>query len=97
LSFMQKIMLTMAGLLLIVFFVIIVIGKNGLIDLNILTVKYENMVKVNNRLKNENNDLFRRVARLQNDDKLIETIARDELGMIGTDEIIYQIRLKEEQ
>lgn len=96
-SFMQKIMLTMAGLLLIVFFVIIVIGKNGLIDLNILTVKYENMVKVNNRLKNENNDLFRRVARLQNDDKLIETIARDELGMIGTDEIIYQIRLKEEQ
>lgn len=94
---MQKIMLTMAGLLLIVFFVIIVIGKNGLIDLNILTVKYENMVKVNNRLKNENNDLFRRVARLQNDDKLIETIARDELGMIGTDEIIYQIRLKEEQ
>jgi len=55
------------------------------------------MQKIMLTLKNENNDLFRRVARLQNDDKLIETIARDELGMIGTDEIIYQIRLKEEQ
>ena len=92
LSLIHKAMLTMAGILLILLFFMIIYNDNGLIDFYNLTKRYEMMVKKNNSLKNENNELFRKVARLQSDDKLIGTIARDKYGMIEVNEIIYQIR-----
>jgi cell division protein FtsB len=44
----------------------------------------------NERLKREVDELRKQTARLRSDPRAIEAIARDELGMVREDEIVFQ-------
>ena len=70
----------------------IVIGENGLADLNMLKREKESLLKENTELTRENLSLCREIERLKYDSKYIENVARRDLGMIGKDEIIFSLK-----
>lgn len=69
----------------------IVFGDRGLIDMNILKQGLVSMKERNNRLIYENIALYRTIERLNNDRTYIESIARQELGVIAPHEQILQL------
>jgi cell division protein FtsB len=86
-------------LLIVVWFVIffslllcIILGERGAIDLYLLQSKAGHLARIVNDLKEENQKLYRNIDRLKNDLEYIEEIAREELGMVARDEIIYQFK-----
>lgn len=88
----QKILLafTIVGLFSLLLF--IVIGENGLADLNMLKRERDNLLKENAELTQENLSICREIERLKYDPKYIENIARRDLGMIGKDEVIFSLK-----
>jgi cell division protein FtsB len=91
-SFKNSIMLTLTvvSIFLLLFFV--VFGENGSIDLNRLKVERDRLLQKNAELKQENISLYREIDRLKNDPKYLENVARQELGVIGKDEVIIKVR-----
>ena len=71
---------------------LIVFGENGLTDQQHLKSRYLEVVSENTAIARENARLYRRIERLKNDPAFIESIARRELGMIGSNEIIVKPR-----
>jgi cell division protein FtsB len=65
-------------------------GEKGLRELRGLTADHQRLEDENRRLIQENRDLYREVDRLNHDRKYIEAIARQELGLIGENEIILR-------
>ncbi len=51
--------------------------------------------RTNNKLQDQVNGLKRQVAGLQNDGRVVEKAARDELGMARSDEVIVIFERKE--
>ena len=49
------------------------------------------LIKQNERLAQENLSLYNTIDRLKDDLKYIEYVARDELGMIGENDIILKL------
>lgn len=72
--------------------VIIILGDNGLVELNRLRHTQQDLLETNTRLTQENVQLYRAIDRLQNDPVFVETIARRELGMIRPDEVIFKFK-----
>ena len=68
----------------------IVFGDNGVLDLQRLKRKNQQLVMANEALARENLMLHRQIQRLKNDHAYIENIARHELGMIKADEVILK-------
>ena len=85
-----NIMLSMAILILFSMLLLIVFAENGLIDLNSLRKERDRLVEKNESLARDNLVLYNEIERLKNDSKYIENIARQELGMIGKDEMILK-------
>ena len=77
-------MVIFATLLLIVF------GENGLTDRRHLKSRYLEVISENTAIAKENARLYRQIERLKNDPAYIESIARRELGMIGSNEVIVK-------
>jgi cell division protein FtsB len=75
----------------------IVIGNNGLIDLNRLKTKKDNLVSENGELTKKNLSLYREIERMKNDPKYVENVARKELGVIGKDEVIIKVKKRKGQ
>ena len=69
---------------------LIAFAENGLVDLNYLRKERDRLVEKNESLARDNLVLYNEIERLKNDDKYIENIARQELGMIGKDEMILK-------
>ncbi len=90
----HKIALAIAGGAMFLLLTIVVFGDNGLIELQRLRSRHAELVKVNERLRHENLNMYRSVERLQNDPIYIEHVARQELGMIRPDEIIFKFDRK---
>ena len=67
---------------------LIVFGDNGLVEMHRLREKEQSMVQQNEILARENVSLYRTIGRLKNDPVFIESVARNELGMIGKDDVI---------
>lgn len=65
-----------------------VFGDDGLMELNRLREKEQTMVQHNEILAKENVSLYRTILRLKSDPTYIESVARNELGMIGKDDVI---------
>lgn len=88
----QKVLLgfAIAGLFFLLLF--IVFGENGVVDLHMLKVKRDNLLKRNAVLSQENLSLYREIERLRNDPKYVENVARQELGLIGKDEVIFKVK-----
>ena len=82
--------LTVVSMFLLLFFV--VFGENGLIDLNGLKIERDRLLQKNSELEQENISLYREIGRLKNDPKYVENVARQELGVIGKDEVIIKVK-----
>ena len=88
----QKILFSIAMSVIFFMFLLIIFDDNGLADLNVLKIKKESLVIKNKELTRENLFLCRKIDRLKYDAKFIENVARQELGMIGKDEVIFKLK-----
>jgi cell division protein FtsB len=89
-----KIAFVFAVLILVSCFAIIIWGDNGLKDLNATKQKLNDLKVQNKELQRQNIDLSRKVERLKKDPEYIENIARQELKMIGKDEVVFKFQQK---
>lgn len=74
----------------LVLLLVVIFGDNGWVELKRLQDTHRALVLSNARLSRENSQMFDTVDRLQNDPEYIENIARQELGMIRPDEVIFK-------
>ena len=88
----QKILLGFVIAALFSLLLFIMFGENGVVDLHVLKVKRDNLLKRNEVLSQENLSLYREIERLRNDPKYVENVARQELGLIGKDEVIFKVK-----
>jgi len=71
---------------------VVVFGDNGLMELNRLQRRHAAMVQENTVLSQENARMYSSIDRLKNDPDYIENIARQELGMIRSNELIFKFK-----
>ncbi len=90
----QNFFLTFAIVVLFSMTVLIMFGDKGLADLNILKKGRDGLAQKNEMMMQENVILYRSIERLKNDPGFIENVARQELGVIGQDELIIKIEKK---
>jgi cell division protein FtsB len=81
-----------AGLLLAaaIFVPLKVFDHNGLARVERLRHELDELEDNNRRIKRENDALRLQIHAFHSDPGYVEKIARDELGMVGPEEIIYQ-------
>ncbi len=91
----NKILLSFAILALFSMFLFIVFNEYGLTDLHLLKQDRDRLLLKNAQLEEENLLLYRQIERLKNDLKFIESIARQEHGMVGKDELIFKLKKPE--
>jgi len=83
--------------MLALYLIMIVTGKNGLIDLGENRARLKTLMERNQRLEQKNIELYRVIDRMKNDPSYMEDLARQELKMIGKDEVIYKFEGKTKQ
>jgi cell division protein FtsB len=74
----------------IVFVPLLVLDERGLPRYHALRDELQEIARNNDRLREEVRRLQHEVRALRSDERAIERIARDELGMVRADEIIFQ-------
>ena len=94
-SIKQKILLSFAILAICSMLFFIIFGENGWVDLNLLRQEKQRLLLENRKLEKENLSLYREIDRLKNDMTYIESIARQELGMIREEELILKLKKPE--
>lgn len=88
----QKIVFTSALVIIVALFSMIVVGKNGFFDLRRMKVERAGIAEKNAAIETKNVDLYRSIKRLRHDPKFVESVARQELGMVGKDELIFKFK-----
>lgn len=88
----KNILIAFAILVLFSLIMFIILGENGLTDLNRLTMERDSLLKKNDELVQKNLSLHREIERLKNDPEYVENVARKELGVIGKDEVIFKVK-----
>lgn len=86
----QKILLSLVTLVLFNILLVIIFGDRGLVEVNHLKGERDRLVRDNRELTEKNLALRREIERLKTDPAYIEHVARQELGMIGRDEVIIR-------
>ena len=86
----QRIFLYLATMAIISLFFLIILGDNGFLDLNTLKKQRNTLVEENQKIQQEITSLSTEIDRVKNDPDYIEAVARQELGMIGKDEVILK-------
>ena len=84
---MAVVLFAMFNLLLVVLF-----GDNGLVELRRLRNAQQNLIESNSVLTRENLKMYRSIDRLHSDLDYVENIARNELGMIRSNELIFKFK-----
>ncbi|GAB6908043.1 putative Cell division protein FtsB [Desulfosarcina cetonica] len=77
-----------AILLLLNLLLFIVFGDKGLVELSRLKAQEQTLAGENETLAMENVGLYRTIGRLKRDPVYIESVARNELGMVGENDLI---------
>ena len=67
-------------------------GRNGLAELYKIQKEKERSVAVLNELREKNEHLSAEIRRLRGDRKYLESVAREELGLVRENEIIYRFK-----
>lgn len=93
----HHILLSISALLLLVLFFFIIVSEQGLMDLRFLKEERSRLVEENQKLTGINQAISVEIDRLKHDLAYIESIARQELGMIGENEIILKPQNAPEQ
>ena len=88
----QSLFLSIAVLVLVSLLFFIIFGEHGLIDLNFLKNERTQLTEKSEKLTLKNHLLSVEIDRLKHDPKYIENVARQELGMVGEDELILKPR-----
>ena len=70
----------------------IVAGDNGLMDLNRKQARLEKIQAENERIERENQALYRRVNRLKNDPAYLEHVVRQQLHVLGEDQLVFKFK-----
>ena len=65
------------------------LARDGLERCERIEIELKHLARVNEEVSYENNALAQRIEALGTDARVIEDIAREELGMIRSDETIY--------
>ena len=92
----QNITLSIVILILFSLFLLIIFGDDGLFDLVQRKGEKDRLVEKNETLNQKNLDMYREIDRLKNDPKFVEDIVRQELGVIGKDEVIFKTGKKQD-
>jgi cell division protein FtsB len=74
------------------FLLVIVLGDNGYMELTRLRGTLQDLKHTQASLTQENLQLYRTIDRLKNDPVYVENVARRELGMIRSDEVIFTFK-----
>jgi cell division protein FtsB len=82
--------LSLVTLVLLNILLVIVFGDRGLVEVGHLKGERDQLLEDNHDLKEKNLALRREIERLKTDPAYIEHVARQELGMIGRDEVIVR-------
>ena len=69
---------------------LITFGKRGFVDNYLMSKRLAQLKSQTNKITIENNELKKRILLLRNDFNYIETIARNELGMVKKGDIVYR-------
>lgn len=88
----QKIIMGVVFIAMSHFLLVVIFGDNGLLELNRKHAAHDMLLQDNTRLTQENIKMYRAIDRLQNDATFVENIARQELGMIRSDELIFKFK-----
>ena len=88
----QNILLSISAFLLLALFLFILVSEHGLADLKFLKTERDRLVEENQKLTGANQAISVEIDRLKHDPDYIESIARQELGMIGEDEIVIKLQ-----
>ncbi len=88
----QSIFISLAVALMFSLLFFIIFGEHGFIDLNGLKAEKIQLNEKNDRLTQENLSLSVEIDRLKHDPLYIENVARQELGMVGENELILKPR-----
>jgi cell division protein FtsB len=75
----------------VLFFISAIFGDRGLVYLLRLKAEQRELEEKAFTLQQNNDGLQRRIERLQFDDRYIERLARERLGLAKKDELIYRI------
>lgn len=86
----QKNLMMLTALALFAFSMVIIFDDSGLVDLQEIKKQRDKIIKRNEHVRDTNRSLYREIDRLKNDTEFIENVARQELGMIGRDELILK-------
>jgi len=86
----QNVLLALTVLVLVALFIYSLFGRHGYLDLAQLRQEQVESIQKNEHLIRENRAIRIEIDRLKNDLSYIESIARQELGMIRKDEIILK-------
>jgi len=86
----QKILFYLSIFAILFLSILIIFGDNGMIDLRHLKKERDKLSEENQFIRQEISLLYSEIERIKNDPSYIEAIARQELGMIGEDEIILR-------
>ena len=70
----------------------IVAGDNGLMDLNRKQARLEKIQTENKRIERENQALYRRVNRLKNDPAYLEHVVRQQLHVVGEEQLVFKFK-----
>ncbi|MCK5784207.1 MAG: septum formation initiator family protein [Desulfobacterales bacterium] len=61
-------------------------------DLNAMKLELSTLKAENENLQQKNIEMHRKIKRLKEDPEFIENIARQELKMIGKDEVVFKFK-----
>jgi len=92
----QKIVFVAGILMLFSFLFVIGLGDHGAVDLYQLHLGKVALNRSSIELEKKNRALYRNIQRLKYDPEFVENIARNELGMVRKDEMVYQFRKKKQ-
>jgi len=85
----QSIIISFAIIGLFTFLLMIIFGDKGLADLHLIRLERDRLVEKNQDLLKDNLARFAEKQRLESDPYYIERVARNELGMVAADELIF--------
>jgi cell division protein FtsB len=90
----QKITLALVLFAMFILLLVVILGDKGWVELRRLQHTHQALIKGNTLLTQENSKMYDTIDRLQNDPEYIENIARRELGMIRSNELIFTFNSK---
>ncbi len=71
--------------------ILITFGNRGLVDNYLMSKRLAQLKAQNNEITIENSDLRRKIILLRNDLSYIESLARNELGMVKKGDMVYRL------